>query len=282
MKGPKSNFDQLIEIMAQLRGPEGCPWDREQTHKKLKPFLLEESYEVLDAIESGTDEDLVEELGDVLLQVVFHSQIGEEENRFTIDDVLEAIVDKLIRRHPHVFGDVKIEDADHVVTKWEQIKLAERNNNQEKLASALDGVPAELPALLRAQRVQEKASRIGFDWTEISGPLDKVSEEIEEFRHEISVACELIAGDKKKDNLSEHDFDRIEEEIGDLLFSLVNVGRFLGICCEDGLRIAINKFERRFLAVENKFRSEDRPMNELTLEEMDGAWNAIKEKEAGN
>ena len=142
MKGTKPNFDQLIEIMAQLRGPEGCPWDREQTHKKLKPFLLEESYEVLDAIESGTDEDLVEELGDVLLQVVFHSQIGEEENRFTIDDVLQAIVDKLIRRHPHVFGDVKIENADHVVTKWEQIKLVERNNNQEKLASALDGVPA--------------------------------------------------------------------------------------------------------------------------------------------
>ena len=164
MSGHGSNFERLVGLMARLRAPDGCPWDREQTHETLKPFLLEEAYELLEAIDSGCDRDLIGELGDVLLQVIFHARIAAEEKRFTIDDVAAAIADKLVRRHPHVFDSTEVVDADEVVTNWERIKRAEREGNREHPVSALDGVSAELPALLRAQRIQEKASKTGFDW----------------------------------------------------------------------------------------------------------------------
>ena len=169
MSGHGSNFERLVGLMARLRAPDGCPWDREQTHATLKPFLLEEAYELLETIDSGSDRELIGELGDVLLQVIFHARIAAEEERFTIDDVAAAIADKLVRRHPHVFGSIEVEDGDEVVTNWERIKRAERKGSREHPVSALDGVPAELPALLRAQRIQEKASKTGFDWEHAGG-----------------------------------------------------------------------------------------------------------------
>lgn len=265
--GAGGSIVKLVEVMAQLRSDQGCPWDREQTHQTLKQFLLEESYEVLDAIDAGDDDELCKELGDVLLQVVFHAQIANEEGRFNVDDVCRAIVDKLIHRHPHVFGDVEVDDADEVVTNWERIKRAERSG-ADTPASVLDGVPKLLPALLRAQRVQEKASRVGFDWTQISGPLEKVSEEFEELRREWDPPA----------NSTENQ-ERCAQELGDLLFALVNVARFQKFSPEDVLRQAVDKFERRFRTMETNLRDRGRMLEECDLEEMDQAWDRVKDKE---
>ena len=255
-------FVKLVEIMARLRAEDGCPWDRQQTHTSLKPYLLEEAYEVLEAIDGEDDGEFCKELGDVLLQVVFHAQIAREEDRFSIEEVCQAIVDKLIRRHPHVFGDTQVAGAGEVLTNWERIKQAERRE-EARPASILDGVPGQLPALLRAQRVQAKAARVGFDWRDIRGPLDKVEEEFAELRQ----AC-------KSGNIP-----HLEEEFGDLLFALVNAGRFLELCSEDALRVAIDKFEGRFRAVETHFAACGKDLEEASLEEMDHAWDQIKEAE---
>jgi tetrapyrrole methylase family protein/MazG family protein len=250
--------------MARLRSPEGCPWDREQDHKTLKPYLLEEAYEVLDAIDAGDEAELCAELGDVLLQVVFHAQVAAEGGRFAIDDVCRAIVDKLVRRHPHVFGDVEVDGADHVVTNWEAIKRAERDDGGEP-PSALDGVPRPLPALLRAQRVQEKASRVGFDWERIDEPLDKVAEEFSELRVEWQ-------------GVGEGSRERVEEEFGDLLFALVNTARFLKVDPEEALRAAVDKFDRRFRLVEAVFHERGQELTSASLDEMDAVWNEVKER----
>jgi tetrapyrrole methylase family protein/MazG family protein len=255
-------FAELVEIMAHLRAEDGCPWDREQTHASLKPYLLEEAYEVLEAIDAEADEELCEELGDVLLQVVFHAQVAREEDRFSIDEVCRAIVDKLIRRHPHVFGDTQITGSGDVLTNWERIKQVERQG-KVRPASVLDGVPGQLPALLRAQRIQAKAARVGFDWRDIQGPLDKVEEEFAELRQ----ACE--SGNTRHQ----------EEEFGDLLFALVNAGRFLELCPEDALRRAVGKFEQRFRAIEAHFVACGKDLEETSLEEMDRVWDQVKEAE---
>lgn len=277
MNAPGSNIERLVEIMARLRAQDGCPWDREQTHATLKPFLLEEAYELLEAIDSGSDRELVGELGDVLLQVIFHARIAAEEKRFTIDDVAAAIADKLVRRHPHVFGSTEVEDADEVVTNWERIKRSERKGSGEHPVSALDGVPAELPALLRAQRIQEKASKTGFDWEHAGGALDKVAEEFGELRRELA-AREMTSG--AVDTASgAGEGSRVEEEMGDLLFALVNVGRFLRLCPEEALRQAVAKFERRFRAVEERFCAAGRDLENASLEEMDRVWEEVKESE---
>ena len=276
MSGNGSNIERLVGIMARLRAPDGCPWDREQTHETLKPFLLEEVYELLEAIDSGSDRDLMGELGDVLLQVIFHARIAAEEERFTIDDVAAAIFEKLVRRHPHVFGNTEVEDAGEVVTNWERIKRSEREGNCEHPVSALDGVPAELPALLRAQRIQEKASRTGFDWSQAGGALDKVAEEFEELRRELA-GGERASGKEDADAGDER--DRVEEEMGDLLFALVNTGRFLCLCPEEALRLAVAKFERRFRAVEERFHADGRQLEDASLEEMDRVWEKVKESE---
>ena len=252
---------RLIDVMAQLRSDQGCPWDREQTHETLKQFLLEESYEVLDAIDAGDDGELCKELGDVLLQVVFHAQIANEEGRFDIDDVCTAVVDKLVHRHPHVFGDVEVDDADDVVTNWERIKRAERSEEGDTPASVLDGVPKPLPALLRAQRIQEKASRVGFDWSQISGPLEKVSEEFEEVRREWDPP------------------PRSAEARARCAGELVNVARFQKFSPEDALRQAVDKFERRFRVMEESLRQRGRLLEECDLDELDRAWEQVKEQE---
>ena len=275
-----STLEELIDVMARLRAEDGCPWDREQTHATLKPYLLEEAYEVLDAIDSGDDDELIGELGDVLLQVVFHAQIAGEEGRFSIADVGRAIVDKLVRRHPHVFGSVEVEGADHVVTNWERIKREERaQGGKKQTVSALDGVPTELPALLRAQRVQEKAARVGFDWQQIDGALDKIAEEFDEVRSEWEAVSAGDATVQTQVQTQVQTRARYEEEMGDLLFALVNAGRFMGICPEDALRRAVGKFETRFRSLEERFRQRGSDLEEANLEEMDRVWDQVKEDE---
>ncbi len=245
--------------MVRLRSESGCPWDREQTHESLKPYLLEETYEVLECIDADNKEELCKELGDLLLQVVFHAQIGHEQGEFNIDQVCEEIVAKLVRRHPHVFSDTSVENADQVVVNWERIKMEERND-QASPVSALDGVPTQLPALLRAQRLQSKASRVGFDWEDIEGPLEKVAEELAELR-----GARHDGGEKQ-----------VQEEFGDLLFALVNVGRFLDLCPEDTLRRAAEKFERRFRQVEILLHEKNKEMQDLDLTELDRFWDQVK------
>jgi tetrapyrrole methylase family protein/MazG family protein len=223
---------------------------------------LEETYELLDAMESGSIADHVEELGDVLLQVVFQCVVREEEGAFTLDDVASAVADKMVRRHPHVFGDVKVDNVAGVLNNWEAIKGQEKKDKPDR--SALDGVPAALPALLKAQRTQAKASRVGFDWKDSSGAIDKIDEELSEVKEAI------LAGDKK----------HIEEEIGDLLFAVVNSCRFLEVQAEDALQGATSKFSRRFRAVEKTVREQGRNMKEMSLSELDEVWDAVKKAEA--
>ena len=269
MTSAEKTFAELVEVMAKLRSAEGCPWDREQDHHSLKPYLLEETYETLEAVDAADDGELCSELGDVLLQVVFHAQIADEESRFTIVDVCRAIVTKLVRRHPHVFGDVEVDGAQQVVDNWERIKQAERRE-QARPASRLEGVPASLPALLRAQRIQSKASRAGFDWNDIDGALNKVEEEVAELRE----AAERPDADQLAQSR--------EEEFGDLLFALVNCGRFLELCPEEALRRAVGKFERRFRELEAVFAEERQtPLEEATLAEMDQVWDEVKSREVG-
>ena len=298
-------FDRLVAVMARLRSQEGCPWDQEQTHQSLRPYLLEEAYEVLEAIDAEDDEELCSELGDVLLQVVFHAQVATERDSFTIDDVCAAIVDKLVRRHPHVFGDVEVDDAEQVVVNWERIKRSERNGAEP--GSTLDGVPRHLPALLRAQRIQDKASRIGFDWDHITGPLEKVAEEFEELRQEWKrhaveeteksgqssdeqrgqTSNELPSQNEQpsqsisieQSNQSTISNQSTTIEYGDLLFALVNTARFLKVSPEDALRMAVDKFERRFRLVEKAFRDNGRDLDDASLEEMDRVWEEVKQRE---
>jgi len=259
----ESSFTELVEVMARLRAPNGCPWDREQTHATLKPYFIEETYEALEAIDIGDDDELCKELGDVLLQVVFHAQIATEENRFDIEEVARAIVDKLIRRHPHVFADVDVDGSEQVLQNWEQIKKQERQEQGEATPSLLDGIPKQLPALMRAQRMQARVSRQGFDWDQIAGPLDKVEEEFAELRQA------WASGETPA----------IEDEFGDLLFALVNTGRFLNVDPEQALRQSTEKFERRFRALEEAVRRSGREISALSLQELDTIWDEIKARE---
>ena len=252
-------FVALVEIMARLRGENGCPWDREQTSESIKPYLVEETYEVLEAIDEQDPVKLREELGDLVLQIVFHAQMAEEAGLFTIADVLTGINDKLVRRHPHVFGDVKAETAQEVLFNWEQIKKAERQQAKGQ-ASLLDGVPRELPALLRAHRLQEKASRVGFDWKEAREVLQKVEEEFGELRS----AMEGQAP------------EQVEAELGDLLFALVNLSRFLAVNPEEALRKTISRFIARFRYIEEELSRRGRSLRQATLQEMDALWAEAK------
>ena len=258
-----SSLAELVEVMARLRAPDGCPWDREQTHASLKPYLLEEAYEALEAIDASEDDELCSELGDVLLQVVFHAQIAAEEGRFSIEEVGRAIVDKLVRRHPHVFADATVDGADQVLKNWEQIKKEERRAQGAAAPSLLAGLPPQLPALMRAQRIQARAAKQGFDWDRIDGPLDKVEEEFAELRQ----ACQ------------QGDAAAVEDEFGDLLFAVVNTSRFLNVDSEEALRAAVGKFERRFRALEAKVAASGRELSDLSLTALDASWDEVKEGE---
>ena len=245
----------LEEIVRILRAPGGCPWDAEQTHQSIRRNFLEEAYEAAEAIDEENPEHLKEELGDVLLQVVFHARMEQEEGRFDLDAVADGVCKKLIYRHPHVFGDVSVSGTGEVLSNWEELKRKEKG--QATNTDALESVARSLPALWRAEKVQKKAKKAGFDWPDVSGALDKLSEELEELK---AAAAEGT---------------NVAEELGDLLFSAVNVSRFLKVDCEDALNQATDKFIDRFRKVEAQ--AGDRPMTEMTLAELDQLWERAKE-----
>jgi tetrapyrrole methylase family protein/MazG family protein len=257
----KTDISDLLEIMAKLRGENGCPWDKAQTTESLKPFLLEEAYEVIDAIERNDQKDLVEELGDLLLQVVFHSRLAEERGDFDFYDVVSGICQKMIHRHPHIFGEVKAETTGEVLKNWEEIKREEKDIKTQSQSMAK--VPKIMPALMRAYKVQEKAARVGFDWDDVEDAMNKVTEEL----------CELREVYKGSDR------DKIREEMGDLLFAAVNVARLLEIDAELALKDATSKFIRRFSFVEQAAAENDKHLQEMTLEEMDELWEQGKSNE---
>ena len=261
-----TGIERLHEIMTRLRDPErGCPWDREQTLESLKPCVLEETHELLAAMDRPDDKaNYIEELGDVLLQVMFQAVMAEQEGRFTFDDVANAISDKLVHRHPHVFGDVKADDSATVLRNWEQIKQME--HKKETRHSALDGVPAALPGLLKAQRTQEKAARVGFDWPDANGPREKIAEELGELDAEIAAR----ASKKPADSV------RVKEELGDLIFAVTNLARHLGVDAESALELTTARFSRRFRAVETGAKEAGRSLKDMTLDEMDALWDRAK------
>lgn len=259
------NVQKLIEVMARLRDPAGgCPWDLQQTFASLIPFTLEEAYEVADCIERGALDDLRDELGDLLFQVVFYARLAEERGLFGFDEVAAAIVDKLVRRHPHVFGDAAVDDARQQSAAWEAHKARERHAAAGEAAGALHGVSRTLPALVRAQKLQRRAARVGFDWSDMAGVFAKLDEEIEELRAELDSGA---------------DAQRVEDELGDLLFTCVNLVRHAGLDAETALRRANRKFERRFTAMERTLRDQGVELEQADAERLDTAWRAVKDSD---
>lgn len=257
----KAAYDvtDLVEIVRILRAPGGCPWDREQDHHSIRRNLLEEAYEAAEAIDEENSEHLREELGDVLLQVVFHAQMEREQGGFDLDAVADGICKKLIYRHPHVFGDVAVSGSGEVLVNWEELKKKEKH--QETAADSVDAVAKSLPGLWRAEKVQKKAAKAGFDWPDVSGALEKLAEETGELREAIQEGT------------------NVSEELGDLLFAAVNVARFVKADPEDALSAACDKFARRFRGVEDAARSQGRALEDMTLEEMDALWDGVKRQE---
>lgn len=253
----KRTFEDLVALMERLRAPGGCPWDREQTLESLKPFVIEEAYEVVDAIDRQDMAGLREELGDHLLEAVFVAQIAREAGHFDIDDAVTAIHDKLVRRHPHVFADVEANSADEVLVNWEKLKNEERKQEDKSL---LSGVPEALPALLKAGRLTEKAARVGFDWEQIDDVFDKMDEELHELREAVR------SGDR----------DAMEDELGDLLFTIANIARRMEINSEEALQRTNRKFRSRFEYVERRLRGEGRDFSDSNLAEMDALWDEAK------
>jgi len=254
-------FDKLIEVIEKLRDKEnGCPWDLKQTHESLIPNFIEELYESVEAIENKDYPHLSEELGDLMLHIVMQVQIAREDNRFKMEDVLTQINDKLIRRHPHIFGDGHATDADGVKMNWERIKLEEKRHSRN---SAIDGIPQNMPALIVAQRMQEKAASVGFDWPDVAPAVDKLEEEVKEFKEAY-----------KKKNIEE-----MQDELGDIIFSIVNIARKSGFDTESALRRTINKFESRFKKVENHFNNNGKSMLDASLEQLDEIWEITKKSE---
>ncbi len=251
-------FEKLVKIVERLRGPGGCPWDQEQTHASLLPYFIEEAYEVIEAVDHENWSALREELGDIILHMVFQADIAQQDNEFGMGAVLDDISDKMIRRHPHVFGDAGADAAFHAKQNWEATK-----HREKRRSSRLDGVPVNLPALIRAQRLQEKASYVGFDWDQVDGIWDKIHEELTEVRE--AESNEVRAN--------------LEEEIGDLLFAVINLARFYKIPAEDALRKTNRKFTDRFSQIEEELKRRGKPIEEATLDEMDEIWERIKKRE---
>ena len=255
------SFDRLVDVVATLRSDNGCPWDLAQTHESLKTDLIEETYELIEAIDTKVPKKICDELGDLLMQVMLHSQIATDRNEFSVDDVIENLTDKLIRRHPHVFGSVVANDENEVLKNWEEIKRNEDGNRDRK--SSLDGIPHSLPSLQRAEKIQKKASRVGFDWNQTEDVLPKLQEEIAEIEESI----------RKKD------ITEIEMEIGDLLFSVVNLCRFLNVQPEEALRKSTRKFVDRFQRVEATLERNDKTFGDYDLSKLDQIWEQVKLQE---
>ncbi len=257
-----SKIVKLLEIMRKLRSDEGCPWDREQSHSTLKPYLVEECAELLDAIDEADRNSIVEELGDVLLHIVFHSQIGVENGTFSFEDVVDVVSEKLIRRHPHVFADSSADSSEDVLLLWQEIKKKEKGRSEPE--SCLDGIPRHFPALHRAEEIQKRAAKKGFDWTTPDQIVEKIEEEVSELRESIA------EGDKKK----------IEDEIGDVIFSAVNLARFMGgKSAEEILAATTEKFKKRFKHIEKSLREKGSSLEASTLGEMDKLWNEAKNRD---
>ncbi|GAB6184083.1 nucleoside triphosphate pyrophosphohydrolase [Thermodesulfovibrio hydrogeniphilus] len=249
-------FKKLVEIMEKLRSENGCPWDRVQTHDSLKRYLLEETYELIEAIEKKDYKGMKEELGDLLLQIVFHSKIAKDEGKFDIDEVIDTISNKMISRHPHVFGDADFRTPEEVLNQWDDRKKEEGKLRE----SILEGIPLALPALLRAYKIQSRVAKVGFDWENVEGVIEKIQEEISELRDAVN------SGDKEK----------VEEELGDVLFSIVNLARFLKIDPETALRKTNRKFEERFKKLESIVKEQGKDLKDMTLSEMDEIWEKVK------
>jgi len=254
------DFQELLNIMERLRGEKGCPWDKEQTRESLKPYIVEEAYELLEAIEENDPEKIKEELGDLLFQIVFQSQIARENKEFDMSDIIDKIAKKMVSRHPHVFGNTTCSTSDEVVAQWEVQKKREGKLRE----SILEGVPETLPSLLRAHRLQKRAAGVGFDWERADDVLKKLDEELKEFKEAL--------GTKNK--------DMIEDELGDIFFMLVNMSRFIGVNPEDAHRKTISKFIHRFRYIEMKAAEQGRKLSDMTLEEMDKLWDEAKGRES--
>lgn len=257
----KENYDinDLVDIVEILRSPDGCPWDREQDHKSIRRDFLEETYEVIEAINKDDRDGLLEELGDVLLQVVFHTQIEREKGSFELSDVADGICKKMIERHPHVFGDVNAETSEQVLENWDVIK--KQTKQQKSQTESMLSIPREFPALMRADKVQKKAAKVGFDWNSVDGAFDKVSEELQELKEAVLMGAQ----------------DNVHEELGDLLFSVVNVSRFIKVDSEEALTGATDKFIDRFSKVEEMAKEQGLDMKETSLEELDKLWDKAKQ-----
>ena len=253
-------FEELVGVMARLRGRDGCPWDREQTHASLKRYALEETYELLEAIDEGDDGAIRDELGDVLLQVLFHAQMASEDRRFAIEEVMADLRDKLVRRHPHVFGDERATDAGAVLRNWEKIKAQEKPAGGAQGHSLFTSVPRAMPALARAQRIGDKASSIGFDWPDVEPVWRKVEEELQELKEAVGTG----------------EPHRVEAELGDLLFSVVNLSRFLKVQSEDALTGTIERFQKRYGHIERELAARGKTVGEASFEEMDELWEQAK------
>jgi len=289
-------FERAVSIMARLRGPGGCPWDREQTFDSIKPYTVEEAYEVLEAIDNRDWEELPGELGDLLLQVLFYSQMADEQKTFSIDQVLDRLSNKLVDRHPHVFGDVKADTSSEVLRNWEAIKAEERKKRQpdsetsggkgDRPESMLAGVSSAMPALLEAYKLSSRAARIGFDWPNIQGLFEKLNEEVEELREQLKEfpapgpqpRAHGVAGAGRQE-IREDLRQRIEDEVGDLFFVLVNIARYLALDSESALKKTNRKFRRRFQWMEEQLRSTGRTPQQASTEELESLWQRAKQAE---
>lgn len=293
MSATGDRFERVVEIMARLRAPGGCPWDREQTFDTIKPYTLEETYEVLEAIDNRDWPELKGELGDLLLQVLFYAEMAKEEGTFSIDDVLDRLASKLVDRHPHVFGDVKADTSGQVLRNWEALKAEEKRNRSggkalvaEEPKSVLAGISSKAPALLEAHKLSSRAARVGFDWPSIDGLFDKLHEEIDELREEIKrfpapgpqPFGRGIAGSGQPP-VSDELRARMEDEVGDLFFVLVNIARYLSLDSESALRKANRKFRRRFAVVEGELLEAGRTPDQASLDELETLWQQAKQKE---
>lgn len=258
----KADIQKLVDLMARLRGPNGCPWDKDQTRETLKPMLIEETYEVLDALDDPDPNELKDELGDLLFQVVFHSQIAAERDEFTLADVIDRNYEKMVRRHPHVFGDADYKTSADVLRHWEDIKAAEKGESAKPKASLLDGMPKFLPPLSEAYQLTSKAARVGFDWSHLDEVLVKLQEELDELKQAVE----------------SKDAESIRDEVGDVIFVMVNIARFLNVDAESALRQTNRKFVRRFQYIEQTLKAQGKTLNESTLDEMDALWQEAKTK----
>jgi nucleoside triphosphate diphosphatase len=281
-------FQQAVAIMARLRAPGGCPWDREQTFDTIKRYTLEETYEVLEAIENKDWQELTSELGDLLLQVLFYSEMAREADLFTIDDVLDTLKDKLIGRHPHVFGDVKAEDAQQVLRNWEALKKEEKRKralangdpaDRKQTERMLDHVSSRMPALMEAQKISSKAAHTGFDWPHVEGLFEKLAEETAELQQQLDQAPPGSARPESKAKIPQELRQRIEDEIGDMFFVLVNIARYLSVDPESALRSTNRKFRRRFGWMEDQLRAKGKTLEEANMDEMEALWQQVKQFE---